>query len=268
MSAQTNEVQAQTSDAPASQSVAIPTVSQAVRNTLRSLTPDGLAEAAKTGKLAQYASRASGAYAAMGTLEKEVSKRRTVTGAYVHRAMRLDGKLPGEIGTVLGLSSGRVTQLGNVARIVFDLGVPENYGDFGAMTGKLLNSKPFRDELNRKDCTAESLMTLADSLLRPKASVGGSDAEDSGSGQATDDTRGSSNSGQTFERWNSNTKRLDNLESLLAALTDLSPAEWQRLFTFSASVSDVLAASGAKGPGVALVKAEAEKTKVTQQSAE
>lgn len=261
-----------TAIAPSEQGITVgaPKIAPKLAKLLESLNPEALQAATKSGKLAQFSDGLAELYAVLGSAERQARENRTVAGAYVHRAMSLDGKTPGEIGTKLGVSSGRVSQLKWTAKLLIDLDFAPSEAITAKLTSGKMNLKPVAEAIRADSATRASVEAAYAKATAPvQASVGGSAEGSTASGGDTSDTRGAGDPGRVAEfPGRNNSTRLDHFETLVAAMGELSPAEWARLFEVQQSVGAMLKSSNARTLGAEIVKRDREKSSATAQSAE
>lgn len=204
-------------------------------------------------------------YREVDAIATRADDNRTVTGAYVTRLMAAAGKAKGDTAKLLGVTPSRVTQYGRTATLWLDLGILPTE-PLWAITRQEQNSSAMTKILAREDLSraiveehwaavqeAARLAKLSAKERRELAAASGdaesTEPEPTGSGDAdsttdtgtngtgveTTDNRTAHHNG-ALETYQSNPKRLDHLEALVASLGSLSPGEWARLATVHAAI--------------------------------
>lgn len=220
------------------------TVSKGARDLAAALVLDPMAvyqTADESGDFAGEAKRGAAAYANMTKAEEAIGATKTYVGAYVVRMLdraSKDGKVEyADLKTILPVSAGRVSQLRNAGRLMFDLGfdpkddltryltskTPKGLGD--AVSAKDASNESVREWANAnivdvKDRERASLPALPAAPTRENTSASGTSATpaESGKGAVLSDQQN-----QTLPR--NATTTLDALAKLVENLESFGPLQ-------------------------------------------
>lgn len=285
--------------APADQGFAL-TLSAADR---KLLSADSLSTAvAKGGKaLESYRLALSSAYRRMAVAESVAGVGKGVAAAYVVRTLdraqvpagadfdpkKHKGSSADIIaalrtvdadGLPVEVSKGRISQYRKTARLIFEVGFdPERDSDLGPISSRWQNNAAVAAVIDADGATVDKVRAAVAKAKVASVTTGrggSGKSDDSGSGQATDDSRGAAEPKAPTVGQNNST-RMAAIRTNLAGMTNLTPAEWATLAEILAEVEAKLDASDNRAAGQAALakrqaaaKREAEKATASQGSAQ
>lgn len=230
-----------------------PSWSAATTNSLnRDFTPDAYAATAgDKKKRAAYIARVKSTFGTVVETGQKLDDTRTYAGAYVQRVMSADeGASGNDIAAVLGVAPSSVTRYKYIAQLHFDLGFDRSDAEWPLLTNTLVSKSVLTARLKKKDVQRSDVFaaiaewaTFTDeekkSGKKSEKSDGGNGGGEGGEGDENTRTPRTPAAGEPV----GNGKRLEDILTLVGAMTDADADDIASLFLIRERVAALITAA-------------------------